>query len=167
MTFTASRIRLGLFAVLTASALGGGAAAVWALPSAATAAADPCAASEIARTIGSVSTNSGNYLDSHPATNAALTSAAQQQPPQALATLKSYFDANPRAGKDMQALQQPLTSLGTQCKLPISIPQVLQMIQGMAQSGQLPGGLGLPGGTQSPLPAGPGPLPGPSATTLH
>jgi heme-binding protein len=154
MTIAVSGTRWGLFGVLTICALGG-AAAVLALPSA-TAAQDPCAASEIARTIGSVSTNTGNYLDSHPETNAAMTSAAQQPPPQALVALKTYFDANPQAGKDMQTLQQPLVSLSTQCKLPITLPQVLQMMQGMQGQlpgalSQLPGGASLPGGAPSPL----------------
>ena len=145
------RVFGSLYGALAACALGAGAAAALALPSAsptALAANDPCAASEIARTIGSVSTNTGNYLDSHPQTNAALTSAAQQQPQQALTTLKTYFDANPAAAKDMQTLQQPLQNLATQCKLPISLPQALQIAQGMGQGGQLPG---LPGGAPSPL----------------
>jgi heme-binding protein len=184
MMITASSMRRGLFWVLTTCALGGAAVAVWALPSA-TATTDPCAASAIARTIGSVSIGTGNYLDSHPDTNAALTNAAQQQPPQALASLKAYFDANPQAAKDIGTIEQPLTNLSTQCKLAISIPQALQMIHGMAQGGQL-GGLTLPGGTPSPLnattpgagtagapagtgasPAGSGPLPGPSTTALR
>jgi heme-binding protein len=175
-------LRRSLYGVFATCALAGAAAAI-ALPSS-TAATDPCAASEIARTIGSVSTNTGNYLDSHPATNAALTGAAQQQPQQALTTLKTYFDANPAAGKDIQTIQQPLQNLATQCKLPISIPQALQLIQGVGQGGQLPGGLGLPGGTPSPLgnaapgattpaggtaavPAATGPLPGPAPTASH
>jgi heme-binding protein len=175
-------LRRSLYGVFATCALAGAAAAAVVLPSA-TAATDPCAASEIARTIGSVSTNTGTYLDSHPATNTALTSAAQQLPQQALTTLKTYFDANPQAGKDIQTIQQPLQNLATQCKLPISIPQALQLMQAMGQ-GQLPGGLGLPGGTPSPLgntapgattptgsttavPAATGPLPGPAQTASH
>ena len=78
----------------------------------ATAATDPCAASEVARTVGSVATSMGNYLDSHPETNQALTTISQQQAgPQSLAALKTYFDANPQASKDLQALQTPLMDL--------------------------------------------------------
>ena len=148
----------------------------------ATAADDPCAASSIAKTIGSVATNTGSYLDSHPQTNNALTMAAQQQGPQALPGLKAYFDANPQAGKDIQGLQQPLQDLAGKCKLPISMPQVLQMMQA-AQSGQLPGAasalgaLGTPGGTTpagtastatatGTLPVAPGPAPGPAASPV-
>ena len=131
---TARSLRRGLYGVFAACMIGGGTAAV-VVPSA-TAATDPCAASEIARTIGSVATNTGNYLDTHQDTNAAVTSATQQSGPQAAVALKTYFDAHPQAGKDLQTIQQPLTALSGKCKLPISVPQVLQAIQGMAQGGQ-------------------------------
>ncbi|HUO36703.1 MAG TPA: hemophore [Mycobacterium sp.] len=151
----ARRVLRGIpYGIVAACLAGGAAAAAFALPSA-TAAPNPCAASEIARTIGSVSTNTGNYLDSHPDTNAALTSAAAQPPPQALTSLKTYFDANPQVGKDLQNIQQPLTGLTGQCKLPISLPQALQFIQTMAQNGgALPGAGTLPATGAGTLPAG-------------
>ena len=168
-------VRRSLYGVFAASAAGGVAAAALAVP-AAKAAPNPCAASEIARTIGSVSTNTGNYLDSHPDTNTALTSAAQQPPPQALASLKTYFDANPKVGTDLQTIQQPLVGLTGQCKLPITVPQALQLLQAAAQNGGLVGGgalpagvPSLPGGTSPAAgangPAGGAPLPGPATTT--
>lgn len=176
-TTVAKTLRRSLYGVFAACALGGAAAAAIAVP-AATAASNPCAASEIARTIGGVSTSTGNYLDSHPDTNTALTGAAQQPAPQALASLKSYFDANPQVGKDLQTIQQPLAGLSGQCKLPISLPQALQFLQMAAQNGQLPGAGALPGGLPSALgaasssagstgqpaqvPSGTGPLPGPT-----
>ena len=58
---TTSAVRRGLYGVFAACLSGGAAAAVMAGPSA-VAANDPCAASEIARTIGSVATNTGTYL---------------------------------------------------------------------------------------------------------
>ena len=154
---TTAVLRRGLCTVLAATAAGG--AAALALPSsAATAATDPCAASSIAKTVGTVATNTGTYLDSHPQTNQALTTISQQQAgPQTLAALKSYFDANPDAAKDLQTIQQPLTSLSTQCKLPVSLPQLLGLLQS-AQAGGLPAQ--QVAGTQVPL--GGGPLPGPA-----
>jgi heme-binding protein len=64
-----------------------------------------------------------------------------QQPagPQSADSLKGYFTANPKAALDLQTIAQPLTGLSTQCRLPISLPQVLGFMQG-AQGG-LPGGL--------------------------
>ena len=182
MKTTASKtLRRSLYGVFAGSAIGGVAAAALAVPTA-TAAPDRCAASEIARTIGSVSTNTGNYLDSHPDTNTALTYAAQQPVPQAVASLKTYFDANPRVGTDLQTIQQPLAGLTGQCKLPISIPQALQLLQAAAQSGGLAGAgaqnAGLPGGGALPgqlpslpgaaaasVPAGSGSVPGPVTAT--
>ena len=97
---------------------------------------DPCAASSIARTVGSVGTNTGIYLEANPETNEALTViAAQPAGPQALAALQVYFDRNPEAASDLQAIQQPLTGLTAKCKLPISLPQVLELMQAVQQNG--------------------------------
>lgn len=145
----------------------------------ATAAPDPCAASQVAKTIGVVATNTGSYLDAHPQTNQALTAISQQQPgPQTLVALKNYFDVDPQAAKDLQAIQQPLTGLSAQCKLPVSVPQLLGVLQGAqpspgTQSGASPGATPaqtVAGGASTPGLATPaaavpanGPLPGPSA----
>lgn len=160
-------LRRVLCAVLAATAAGGAAALS---TSSATAAPDPCAASQIAKTVGTVATNTGAYLDAHPQTNQALTTISQQQAgPQSLVALKNYFDANPAAAKDLQTIQQPLTAVSTQCKLPVSLPQLLGLLQA-AQGGGLPStGPGLGTGTTpaqqlsgSQVPLGNGPLPGPA-----
>jgi hemophore len=180
---TAATLRRVLYAVLTASAAGGAIVAALAVPSA-TAAPDPCAASQVAKTVGAVATNTGAYLDSHPQTNQALTTISQQQAgPQSLAALKTYFDANPQVAKDMQQLQQPLASLSGRCKLPITIPQLMGLMQaaeqqGGALPGSLPGGLpaaqtvGVPGAAvpaqrapASVASQGAGPLPGPASAS--
>lgn len=178
MTSTHVTVRRGLIAAFAVCAAGGATIAALALP-AATAAPDPCAASQVAKTIGSVATSTGAYLDTHPQTNQALTTISQQQGgPQSLVALKTYMDANPQAAKDLQTLQQPLTDLAGECKLPISIPQVLGIMSNAQQGGGLPGGLpgslqgaqtlGVPGAAlpaqSSPASAiigGTGPLPGP------
>ncbi len=154
-----------------------------AIPSA-TAAPDPCAASEVAKTIGSVATSTGNYLDSHPQTNQVLTAIAKQQPgPQSIAAAKAYFDANPQAAKDMQQLQQPLATLSSRCKLPLTLPQLLGLIQAAQQSpgvtASLPGavaggpttgpvGAASPAQTSavSPVSQGTGPMPTPAIAGL-
>ena len=94
-TGTANR-RRRIFAGLAATTVPAAAVAVLAGPPA-TGANDPCAASELARTIGSVSKSMGDYLDSHPDTNQAMTTMLQQQGgPQSLTSMKSYFEATPR-----------------------------------------------------------------------
>ena len=112
-----------------------------AMPSA-TAAPDPCAASEVAATIGSVATSTADYLEAHPQTNQALTTIAKRQGgPQSLGAVKTYFDANPQAAKDMQQLQQPLATLSARCKLPLTLPQMMGLMQAAQQTQtSLPGG---------------------------
>src|ERR1700722_11038620 len=120
-TGTATR-RRRIFAGLLATTVPAAAIAVLAGPTA-TGANDPCAASEVARTIGSVSKSMGDYLDSHPETNQAMTTMlAQQGGPQAMTSMKSYFAAYPKVAPDMASIAQPMTNVSTQCKLPISIP---------------------------------------------
>jgi hemophore len=187
MISTATALRRSLYAVFAASAAGGASvAALMGNPApSATAATDPCAASELAKTIGSVATSTGTYLDSHPETKALTTISQQQAGPQSLGAIKTYFDANPQVSKDMQQLQQPLVTLSTRCKLPVSLPQLMGLMQAaQQQGGALPGGLpgalqtaqtmGVPGAAlpASPSPAsavtqGSGPLPGPAATTTR
>jgi hemophore len=177
-----SRLRRSLAGVFVATA--GGGAAVFALSApSAVAAPDACAASEVAKTIGSVATSMGTYLDAHPQTNQALTAISQQQAgPQSLVALKTYFDANPQAEKDMESMQAPLQTLSAKCKLPVTLPQVLGLMQAaQSQSGVAPGSLpsalsaaqaaGASGASvpaqSSPATAitqGAGPLPGPSPT---
>src|ERR1700761_3576080 len=161
--------RRRVLAGLIATALPGAACAVLAGPPA-TGASDPCAASEVARTIGSVSKSMGDYLDSHPETNQTMTSMLQQQAgPQSMTGLKSYFEANPKVAGDMTSIAQPLTNLSVQCKLPISPSQalgIMQQAQGAAGGlPSLPGnaaGALRGGGTARPPPAATNPLPGPS-----
>jgi hemophore len=171
MKTTAAMRHRRLFAGLLAAAAPGVACAVLAGP-AATGANDPCAASEVARTIGSVSKSIGDYLDAHPETNQTMTAMLQQQGgPE---SMKSYFAANPKVAADMGSITQPLTSVSTQCKLPISIPQAMGLMQqgaggvppsgppalapGSAAASPVRAGLG-----NSPAPPAPaGPLPGPS-----
>jgi heme-binding protein len=158
MRSISAALRRGLFATFAASALGGAAAigvtvsSSPAMPSA-TAAPDPCAASEVAKTIGSVAMSTGNYLDTHPQTNQALTTISKQQAgPQSLAALKTYFDANPQAAKDLQQLQQPLATLSGRCKLPLTLPQVMGLMQAAQQAPGLPSS--LPGGSPAASAAG-------------
>ncbi|MGO4446977.1 hemophore [Mycobacterium sp. 2YAF39] len=177
MKSISAALRRGLWAAFAVSAVGG--AAVVAPPSpavpSATAAPDPCAASEVARTIGSVATSMGDYLDEHPQTNQALTTISKSQAgPQSLGAVKTYFDANPQAAKDLQQLQQPLATLSGRCQLPLTLPQVMGLVQAAQQApSSLPAGLptgtsaGTPGAAApaqpaaaSPVSQGSGPLPG-------
>ena len=178
MTVSTAPLRRGLFAVFAGSTIGGaallGASAVG--TPAAEAAPDPCAASQIAKTVGSVATSMGTYLDAHPAANQSLTAiAAQPAGPQSLVATKNYLDTNPGTAKDLQQLQAPLVRLSAQCKLPVTLPQLLGLMQAaQTPAAKLPGGLdtlatvGAQGAAEV-VSAGTSPaagsLPGPAATT--
>lgn len=174
MKTTIGAMRRGLFGVFAVSAAGGAVVAAMAVPAlpitpSATAAPDPCAASQVAKTIGSVANSTGEYLEEHPQTNQALTTISQQQGgPQSLVALKTYFDANPQVAKDMQQLQQPLTSLSGRCKLPLTLPQLAGLMQAAQQGGGLPTGLpaGLPSAQTVGLPGAGSPAQSPAASTV-
>jgi hemophore len=100
----------------------------------------------MARTISNVARSAGDYLDGHPETNQAMTSVMQQPAgPASVTSLKSFFDANPKAAGDLQTIASPLAGLSNRCKMPISLPQVLGFVQ--SAQGALPGG--LPGAGQA------------------
>ncbi|OBG59420.1 MULTISPECIES: hemophore [unclassified Mycobacterium] len=150
------KMRRKIVAGLIATTVPCAALAVLAGPPA-TGASDPCSASEVARTIGSVSKSMGDYLDSHPETNQTMTSMLQQQAgPQSMTGLKSYFEANPKVAGDMTSIAQPLTNLSLQCKLPISPTQAMGMMQqAQGAAGGLPA---LPGNAAGALPLGGNPV---------
>jgi heme-binding protein len=170
---SSAMLRRRLLGILTATALGGAAIVVLAAPSA-EGAADPCAASAMAKTISHVAESAGNYLDGHPETNKAVTTALQQPAgPQSVNSLKTYFGANPKVAGDLQTIALPLAGLSAKCKLPIGIPQVLGFMQ--AAQGDLPGaaadavagaqGIAPSGDALAAASAAPaGPAPGPVAT---
>jgi heme-binding protein len=158
-------LRRRLLGVLTATGLSGATAVALLSAPAAVGAADPCAASEMARTISNVARSAGDYLDGHPETNQAMTSLMQEPAgPQSVTSLKGYFDANPKAASDLQTIASPLAGLSSRCKMPISLPQVLGFMQ--SAQGAVPGGLpgGMPGGVisgvQNALPGGAAAVPG-------
>lgn len=126
-------------AALTASACIGAVVLTGPATPSVLAAPDPCAASEVAKTVAEVATYTGNYLEANPEANQALTAISQQQGgPQSVVALKAYFDANPEVATDMQRLQRPLTSLSGRCKLPITVPQLLGLMQAAQQQGAAP-----------------------------
>lgn len=140
---TTSALLTGAAGVLATGVLAG--AALVGPPAPATAAKDPCVASEVARTVGKTVSGVGDYLDSHPETNQVVTTVLQQPPnPQSLATLKGYFDANPKVQDDLTKATEPLAELTDKCQLAVSLPQVLGMLQAVQGAGGLPGAVALP-----------------------
>jgi heme-binding protein len=170
LTRSTATARRRLLAALTATGLGGATAVVLLSAPSAVGASDPCAASEMARTISNVARSAGDYLDGHPETNQAMTSAMQQQAgPTSVSSLETYFDANPKAASDIQTIASPLAGLSSRCKMAISLPQVLgfmQSAQGAPQGG-VPGGMpgGVISGAQNTFTGGAATVPGAAAAT--
>jgi hemophore len=168
LTGNTATLRRRLLGVLTATGLSGATAVVLLSAPAAVGASDPCAASEMARTISNVARSAGDYLDGHPETNQAMTSVMQEPAgPQSVSLLKGYFDANPKAASDLQTIASPLAGLSSRCKMPISLPQVLGFMQSAqgAVPGGVPGGMpsGVISGVQNALPGGAAAVPGAAA----
>ncbi len=159
LTGSTATLRRRLLGVLTATGLGGAAAVVLLSAPTAVSATDPCAASEMARTISNVARSAGDYLDGHPATNQVMTSALRQPAgPQSVDALESYFDANPKAASDMQTIALPLAGLSSTCQTPqISLPQVLGFTQS-PQGGLSGGAAQAVAGPQNALPTGGAPV---------
>jgi heme-binding protein len=156
LTGNTATLRRRLLGVLTATGLGGTAAVVLLSAPSAVGAPDPCAASEMAKSISNVARSAGDYLDGHPETNQAMTTVMQQPAsPESVTALKMYFDANPKAASDMQTIAAPLAGLSARCKMPISLPQVLGFMQSAqgAVPGGLPGAAQAVSGAQTSLPA--------------
>ena len=111
------------------------------------AAPDPCAASEVAKTVAMVATHTGNYLEANPETDQTITAISKQGGPESIAALKVYFDTNPQVAGDLQRLQQPLVALSGKCQLPLTLPQVLGLMQAAQQNPapQIAQTVGVPG----------------------
>jgi hemophore len=168
LTGSTATVRRRLLAALTATGMGGATAVVLLSAPSAVGASDPCAASEMARTISNVARSAGDYLDGHPETNQAMTSVMQQPAGSTSVTsLRTYFDANPKAASDLQTIASPLAGLSSRCKMPIGLPQVLGFMQ--STQGAIPGGVagGMPGGVisgaQNAIPGGAAAVPGAAA----
>lgn len=131
MKMSAISVRRGLVGALATCALGGAAAATIAVPSAAAAPA-PCTASNLANTTSSVLGSAGQYLDTHPGANQALTNAGSQSGPEAESSVRAYFTANPREFTDLQAIARPLTDLRNQCGVSVSPAQVTSLFDALS-----------------------------------
>ncbi len=121
-------VRRGLYGMLAGGLLGGIATATIALPSA-NAAPDQCTASGLATTQSSVSLSMSTYLQTHPQTNEALTDIAKQAPTEAQVSYRTYFADNPKVADELQAIQQPVSDLSTQCGIQVSSNQLTDVLK--------------------------------------
>ncbi len=128
MKFSYSTLRRGTVSVFAAGALG---AAVTATITAPAASADtgPCTAAGLSSTVSGVTAEAGQYLDSHPDANEAITGAGSQTPAQAEADLRNYFVSHPQQYNDLRTIARPLSDLRTSCNTNVSGAQLAALLQ--------------------------------------
>jgi hemophore-related protein len=125
MKLTGSTVRRGLLGAFASSALGAAAAATIAVPSANAA---PCTAAGLSNTVSSVAGAAGQYLDTHPDADDALTRAGSQSTGDAEASLRAYFLAHPQQFNDLRGIARPLTDLRGQCGSTVSPGQISALL---------------------------------------
>lgn len=123
MKFSGISARRRIVGACAGSLLGGLAAATIAAPSA-VAAPDQCSASTVSGTVSSATGSARAYLDSHPGANQAVTTAFSQPRPQAAATLRGYFTANPGEYYDLRGILAPIGDVQRLCNVTV-LPQHL------------------------------------------
>lgn len=122
MKFTGITARRGIAGACAAGLLGGVAAAMIGAPTAA--AAPDCTASGVAGTVSSTTGAARAYLDSHPGANQAVTAAFGQPRPQAAATLRGYFTANPQEYNDLRGILAPIGDTQRACNVTALSPEL-------------------------------------------
>ncbi len=124
MSFTGITMRRTWAGVGAACLFGGLAVATVSAP---VAAAQPaqCTASSLTGTVSSVTATARQYLDTHPGANQAVTAAMTQSRPDAEATLRGYFTANPGEYYDLRGILAPLGDAQRNCNVAV-LPADLQ-----------------------------------------
>lgn len=128
MTSTRPTVRRGMFGIIAGAALGATAATTIAVPTA-TAQPAACTAAGLANTVSGVTGAAGQYLDSHPDVNDAITGAGSESPEQAQANLRAYFVTHPQEYGELRAIAQPLVDLRNSCNQNVSGAQIAALLQ--------------------------------------
>ena len=130
MELSSFNMRRGALGVLAAGALGGLAAVTIALP---TASAQPqCTAAGLSNALGTVASDTGGYLDSHPGANDVVTNSGALPPGEGENSIRAYFVAHPQEWADLQAIARPLTNLRQQCDVDVAPAQIARLFDAMA-----------------------------------
>ncbi|CRZ17385.1 heme-binding protein [Mycolicibacterium neworleansense] len=118
MKFTGITARRGIAGACAAGLLGGVAAAMIGAPT------PDCSASGVAGTVSSTTGAARAYLDSHPGANQAVSAAFTQPRPEAAATLRSYFTANPQEYYDLRGILAPIGDTQRACNVTALSPEL-------------------------------------------
>jgi hemophore-related protein len=122
-------VRRKLVGIVGTGALLGVAAATIALPSAS--AQPQCTAAGLSSALGTVSAQTGQYLNSHRGANDAVTNAGAQGAG-GEAAIRNYFVAHPQEWADLQRIAQPLRALRQQCQVDVAPADIARLYDAMA-----------------------------------
>lgn len=122
MKFIAITARRGIAGACTAGLLGGVAAAMIGAPTAV--AAPDCSAGGVPGTVSSTTGAAHTYLAGHPGANQAVTTAFTQPRPEAAATLRAYFTANPQEYNDLRGILAPIGDTQRACNVTALSPEL-------------------------------------------
>ena len=93
---------------------------------------DPCSASGVAATSSGVLNAASGYLDAHPDANDMLTSAVNQSPADAKASVRGYFLGHPGEALDLKGIVQPLLDLRSRCNTSVSPDQLAALFNALS-----------------------------------
>jgi hemophore-related protein len=122
MKFSGITARRGIAVVAAGCVLGGVAVATIAAPTAA--GAPECTAGGVSNTVSTTVGSARAYLAAHPGANQAVEAAIAQPRPQAAATLRGYFTANPQEYYDLQGILAPIGDTQRQCNVSVLPPDL-------------------------------------------
>jgi hemophore-related protein len=105
---------------IAAGILLGGVAATAMAPAAS--AAPDCSAAGVSGTISTVTGSARDYLAAHPGANQVVTAAYGQPRPQAEASLRGYFTANPGEYTELRGILAPLGDTQRACNVTVLPP---------------------------------------------
>jgi hemophore-related protein len=93
---------------------------------------DPCSASGVAAIASGVLNSASGYLDAHPDANNVLTTAVNQPPADAKASVRGYFLSHPGQALELKGIAQPLLNLKTQCPNSVSPDQLAALVDALS-----------------------------------
>jgi hemophore-related protein len=108
--------------VALAAMVSGLAAATMLAPTAA--AATDCSASGVANTVSTATGAARDYLVAHPGADQAFTAAKSQPRPQAEATVRGYFTANPNEYYELRGILAPIGDTQRTCDVTVLPPDL-------------------------------------------
>ena len=123
MKFSGITARRRVAGIASGCLLGGMAAATSAAPTAAAAPA-VCTADGVSNTVSTTLGSARAYLDTHPGANQAVGAAFSQPRPQAAATLRGYFTANPHEYYELRGILAPIGETQRQCNVSVLPPDL-------------------------------------------